>query len=73
MVRHSPRSRAGKRAAACESARTSGSSDDRYDGDNNKDRPDRIEAGETYVMADLKGPGIITHIWLTFLMEPHSG
>ncbi len=45
--------------------------DDLYDGQNNKDRPDRIEAGETYVMADLKGPGIITHIWMTFLEEPH--
>ncbi|NLE37077.1 MAG: DUF2961 domain-containing protein [Pirellulaceae bacterium] len=44
---------------------------DPYDKTNNFDRPDRIEAGETYVMADLKGPGIITHIWLTFLQEPH--
>lgn len=25
----------------------------RYDGENNKDRPDRIEAGQTCVMADL--------------------
>ncbi len=45
--------------------------DDLYDGLNNKDRPDRIEAGETYVMADLQGPGVITHIWMTFLHEPH--
>ncbi len=45
--------------------------DDMYDGENNMDRPDRIEAGETYVMADLKGPGVITHIWMTFLNEPH--
>ena len=45
--------------------------DDMYDGANNKDRPDRIEAGQTYVMANLKGPGVITHIWLTFLQEPH--
>jgi len=44
---------------------------DKYNGENNFDRPDRIEAGETYVMADLEGPGIITHIWLTFLQEPH--
>ncbi len=44
---------------------------DKYDHQNNKDRPDRIEAGETYVLADLKGPGIITHIWMTFLAEPH--
>lgn len=44
---------------------------DLYDKTNNHDRPDRIEAGETYVLADLKGPGVITHIWLTFLQEPH--
>jgi len=43
-----------------------------YDGQNNKDRPDRIEAGHTHVLADLKGPGVITHIWLTFLQEPHT-
>ena len=29
---------------------------DPYDGQNNMDRPDRIEPGETYVMADLQGP-----------------
>jgi hypothetical protein len=44
---------------------------DKYAGANNLDRPDRIEAGETYVMADLEGPGVITHLWLTFLQEPH--
>ncbi|MBN1908740.1 MAG: DUF2961 domain-containing protein [Pirellulales bacterium] len=44
---------------------------DRYDRRNNFDRPDRIEPGETFVMADLKGPGVITHIWMTFLHEPH--
>ncbi|HLA83532.1 MAG TPA: glycoside hydrolase family 172 protein [Thermoguttaceae bacterium] len=44
---------------------------DKFDIANNLDRPDRIEPGETYVMADLKGPGVITHIWLTFLQEPH--
>ncbi len=46
--------------------------DDMYDGANNKDRPDRIEAGQTHVLADLKGPGIITHIWMTWLQEPHG-
>lgn len=45
---------------------------DMYDGQNNMDRPDRIEAGQTHVLADLKGPGVITHIWLTFLQEPHT-
>lgn len=45
--------------------------DDMYDKANNLDRPDRIEAGETHVIADLEGPGIITHIWMTFLHEPH--
>ena len=44
---------------------------DRYDRSNNFDRPDRIEAGTTHVLADLEGPGVITHIWLTFLREPH--
>ena len=45
--------------------------EDMYDGRNNYDRPDRIEAGQTHVLADLKGPGVITHIWMTFLHEPH--
>ena len=27
----------------------------------------RVAPGKTYVMADLKGPGIIRHIWMTFL------
>ncbi len=45
--------------------------DDLYDGQNNKDRLDRIAPGETFVLADLKGPGVITHIWMTFLQEPH--
>lgn len=32
----------------------------------------RIPAGETHVLMDEKGPGVITHIWLTFLgPEPH--
>ncbi len=45
---------------------------DPYDRANNGDRLDRIEAGETFVLADLKGPGEITHIWMTFLHEPHQ-
>jgi hypothetical protein len=44
---------------------------DRYDRKNNRDRPSRVEPGETYIMADLRGPGVITHIWMTFLHEPH--
>ncbi|MCY2995090.1 MAG: DUF2961 domain-containing protein [Planctomycetota bacterium] len=27
----------------------------------------RVEPGETHVLLDEKGPGVITHIWLTFL------
>ena len=27
----------------------------------------RVEAGKTHVLMDAKGPGIITHMWLTFL------
>ncbi|MCK4772527.1 MAG: DUF2961 domain-containing protein [Candidatus Latescibacteria bacterium] len=45
--------------------------EDMYDVRNNQDRLDRIEAGETFVLADLPGPGVITHIWMTFLHEPH--
>src|SRR5436189_141552 len=26
---------------------------------------DRMIPGEAYVMADLKGPGVVSHIWLT--------
>jgi hypothetical protein len=44
---------------------------DLYDRRNNGDRPDRIEPGATFVLADLEGPGVITHIWMTFLQEPH--
>jgi hypothetical protein len=25
----------------------------------------RIMPGETYVMADLRGPGVVSHIWIT--------
>lgn len=32
----------------------------------NEDRIKYIKPGETTVIADLKGPGIINHIWLTF-------
>jgi len=33
----------------------------------------RVKPGETHLLGDLKGPGIITHIWMTFLgPEPHS-
>jgi hypothetical protein len=32
----------------------------------------RVLPGQKHVLADLKGPGIITHIWMTFLgPEPH--
>jgi hypothetical protein len=32
----------------------------------------RIPAGQTHVLMDVKGPGIITHMWITFLgPEPH--
>jgi len=32
----------------------------------NLDRRTYIQSNETFVMADVKGPGIINHIWLTF-------
>ena len=44
---------------------------DMYSGRNNGDNIGTIKAGETEVLADLEGPGIITHIWLTFVIEPH--
>jgi len=32
----------------------------------------RVQPGQTHVLLDAKGPGIITHMWLTFLgPEPH--
>ncbi|NLE39433.1 MAG: DUF2961 domain-containing protein, partial [Pirellulaceae bacterium] len=49
-----------------------GNLDDPHDKANNRDRIGRIEPGKTHVMADLKGPGVITHLWLTFLQEPHA-
>ena len=39
------------------------SSGNRYQGSNDDSK--RIMPGETYVMADLRGPGVVTHIWLT--------
>jgi hypothetical protein len=32
----------------------------------------RVPAGETHVLMDVEGPGVITHMWITFLgPEPH--
>ena len=45
--------------------------DGRPDPENNTDRIPRIEPGETAVLADLRGPGVITHFWITFLEGPH--
>jgi hypothetical protein len=39
------------------------SSDNRYAGSNDDSK--RIMPGETLVMADLTGPGVVDHIWLT--------
>lgn len=39
------------------------SSGNRYTGSNDDSK--RIMPGETYVMADLTGPGVVSHIWLT--------
>src|SRR3974390_1171577 len=39
------------------------SSGNRYVGSNDDSK--RIMPGETFVMADLKGPGVVSHIWLT--------
>jgi len=39
------------------------SSDNRFVGSNDDSK--RIMPGETLVMADLKGPGVVSHIWVT--------
>jgi len=39
------------------------SSGNRYVGSNDDSK--RVMPGETYVMADLSGPGVVSHIWLT--------
>ncbi len=39
----------------------SNSTDPASNGDNR-----RVRAGETFVLADVKGPGVIRHIWMTF-------
>jgi len=45
--------------------------DGRPDPNSNADNV-RVPPGKTHVLADLKGPGVITHIWMTFLgPEPH--
>jgi hypothetical protein len=45
--------------------------DGRPDPDSNADNV-TVPPGKTHVLADLKGPGIVTHIWMTFLgPEPH--
>jgi len=36
------------------------------DPNSNKDRIGIVQPGETKVLADIKGPGVIRHIWLTF-------
>ena len=39
------------------------SSDNRYRGSNDDSK--RIMPGETFVMANLEGPGVVSHIWIT--------
>jgi hypothetical protein len=42
-----------------------------FDPDSNRDNSN-VKPGATKVLADLKGPGEITHVWMTFLgPEPH--
>lgn len=42
-----------------------------FDPDSNWDNKN-VEPGRTQVLMDEKGPGVITHIWMTFLgPEPH--
>ena len=60
--------REGRSMRATSTARLpDGSPDPDSNGDNF-----RVMPGKTHVIADLKGPGIIRHIWMTFLgPEPH--
>jgi len=44
---------------------------DMYAGRNNADNIRTVTAGHSFTLADLQGPGVIHHIWLTFIMEPH--
>ena len=45
--------------------------DGKPDPDSNHDNSN-VKPGQTAVLLDVKGPGVITHIWITFLApEPH--
>lgn len=46
--------------------------EDMYDRGNNHDNIGNVAPGATHVLADLEGPGVITHIWMTFVREPHK-
>ena len=38
----------------------------------NKDSKHRVEPGQTVIIADLTGPGIINHIWMTIYLDTYS-
>ncbi|MEP0841877.1 MAG: DUF2961 domain-containing protein [Phycisphaerae bacterium] len=60
----------GRSMRATSAARLKGSHE--IDPDSNADRLAFLPAGETHVLMDEKGPGAITHIWMTFLgPDPH--
>ena len=42
-----------------------------YNGQNNMDHTNSIEARQTYVLVILKSLGITTHILMVILHEPH--
>jgi D-arabinan exo alpha-(1,3)/(1,5)-arabinofuranosidase (non-reducing end) len=44
---------------------------DMYAGGNNSDNIGSVTPGSTLVIADLKGPGVITHMWFTMIEGPH--
>jgi len=59
-----------------ETSTTRGDSGEKYDPKKDPQRNNRdnssVPPGETKVLMDVKGPGVITHIWMTFLgPEPH--
>jgi hypothetical protein len=59
-----------------ETSTTRGDDDEKYDAKKDPQRNNRdnssVPPGETKVLMDVKGPGVIKHIWMTFLgPEPH--
>lgn len=46
--------------------------DSHFSPDKNRDSIRRIPSGETFVMADIEGPGLIQHIWMTIYSDTYD-